>query len=510
MRHGIVTIVTRIDAKRRDAEAMRDRLKGLDPDSFKPLIGLHFASLSIIDNLTDRPGDPAFEPHLVFEASFDGTREDFIDDLVAIAGATLDDVYRDCVDYPEPGTRLPQLVKNYLLRHDVGADALYIAYPGRTVGQITQESRLRDALVEMNRNDRTALADRQLPPPMQRSLLSLLRRQVSSNPELQGALTLAERPFVVTYGAQLAEAAFKTVVALLFLGLVVWAYDLPVFGPTREKVLAGLLVALSFVSRLIGVWRPKWRKTALILLVAAAAVSLAGSEVLDAAGRGLAAISTGIFYVVSGLLLVVAAWIVIVQIHEWLDPEPPPPSWNSAREQQLRQMEHRRAQNHMVGLNRIKPGFRFLPFRLWTVRLVLWIIHVTKHLEKSGTLSGISTIHFARWVVIDRGRQVLFLSHYDGDWDAYLGDFVEQASSGLTAIWSNCVGFPRSWLLMFGGARDQRAFKAYARGHQHETLFLHSAYPHLTVADIDNHTAIREALGRSLDTVELDTLLRRL
>ena len=162
----------------------------------------------------------------------------------------------------------------------------------------------------------------------------------------------------------------------------------------------------------------------------------------------------------------------------------------------------------MVGLNRIKPGI--LNFRLWTVRFVLWTIHVTKHLGKSGLLSGISSIHFARWVIIDHGRQVLFLTHYDGDWDAYLGDFVEEASKGLTAIWSNCVGFPRAWFLLGGGARDQRAFKAYSRRSQHETLWVYRAYPQLTVANIENHTAIREALGQSLDAAGLEALLRRL
>jgi hypothetical protein len=212
-----------------------------------------------------------------------------------------------------------------------------------------------------------------------------------------------------------------------------------------------------------------------------------------------------------GLVLVAipVLWIVVVQLHEWLvDPAPPNPSWDSTREAILRRLEHLRAQNHMVGLNEIKPGF--LPFRLATVKLVLWIIHATKHLEKSGMLSGISTIHFARWVVIDKGRQLLFLSHYDGDWDAYLGDFVEQASRGLTAIWSNCVGFPRSSFLMWGGARDQRAFKAYSRRSQQETLFVYCAYPQLTVSNIENHTAIREALGTSLDAAGLEALFRRL
>ncbi len=214
------------------------------------------------------------------------------------------------------------------------------------------------------------------------------------------------------------------------------------------------------------------------------------------------------FEIALWLFAFVASWILIVHIHEWLGPEPPLPSWDPQRETVLRRLENRKAQNHLVGLNRIKPGFFRL--RLWTVRFVLWIVHASKHFGRSGLLSGLSTIHFARWVVIDKGRRLLFLSHYDGDWDAYLGDFVEQASHGLTAIWSNCVGFPRTWFLLFGGARDQRAFKAYARRHQHESLYVYTPYPHLTVTNIQNADGDSRGAGTIARRGRDEALLRRL
>lgn len=504
MRHGIVTIVTPIRAGREND--VRDRLRDLGDDVLprEHLIGLHFASLSVIG------APPDFTPHVVFEASFDGTREDFIDDLVATAGPTLDSIYQDCTGYPQPGTQLPQVVKNYLLRHDVGADCLFIAYPNRTVGQIKHEHQLRRTLAALDRYDRDTLAPWHLPPPTQRSLASLLRRQIAATPALQGTLTLPERPFLVTYGPQIADTVFRTVGALLFLGLVVSVYSR--WGGLSELKLSSILVSLGFAARLIAVWRPNWGKTSLTLFVAAAAVWVTRIDGADSViywvTRGLVAVARYVMWIIGIVIAVVAAWVLIVQLHEWSDPEPPLPSWDPRREEMLRRLEQRDAQNHMVGLNRIKPGF--LNFRLWNVRFVLWTIHITKHLGKSGLLSGISSIHFARWVVIDHGRQVLFLTNYDGDWDAYLGDFVEQASKGLTAIWSNCVGFPRAWLLLGGGARDQRAFKAYARGSQHETLWVYRAYPQLTVANIENHTAIRAALGESLDAAGLEALLRRL
>jgi hypothetical protein len=513
MRHGILTILTPI-LPDRDLETFRQELRALDSRTFpcQELIGLHFASLSVIgkyDNqYAEAPED--FNPHLVFEVSFDGSREDFIDDLVAVMGRRLDCVYKHCSGYPGTGRRLPQLVKNYLLRHDVGADAVFIAYPRRTVGQIHQENQLRDALVEQDQRIRTSDDIRQLEPPMQRSLVRLLRERISQMPHLQGVLTLPERPFLVTYGGLIGDIVLKTLAALLVLGAVVTLnrrWETP-----TEFVLAPIMLVLAFVTWLIGVWRPQWRNTSLVLLIGAAVVWLLRKQwigfALDWVTRGLVMVAIVTLSTLGIVILAAVLWILVVQILEWTDPEPPLPYWDPVREHTLRRLENRTAQNHLVGLNRIKPGlFRF---RLWTVRLVLWILHATKHFEKAGMLSGLSTIHFARWTVIDKGRQLLFLSHYDGDWDAYLGDFVEQASAGLTAVWSNCVGFPRAWFLVGGGAKDQRAFKAYARQHQHETLYLYSAYPQLTVSDIETHTAIREALGRSLDAAGLAAMLRRL
>src|SRR5262249_15776396 len=137
------------------------------------------------------------------------------------------------------------------------------------------------------------------------------------------------------------------------------------------------------------------------------------------------------------LIALVLLWLLFVQIHEWRDPDPPLPSWDPNEEQRLRARERHDAQNLLIGLNAIKPGFfNLVFFRLGTLRVVLWTIHFVKYLTKSGRLAGISSIHFARWVIINHGRHVLFISHYDGDWDAYLGDFVEQAKKPLTAIWS--------------------------------------------------------------------------
>jgi hypothetical protein len=52
----------------------------------------------------------------------------------------------------------------------------------------------------VDRCDRNEFPLGNLQPRSQRSLVSLLRRQIAATPALQGTLTLPERPFLVTYG----------------------------------------------------------------------------------------------------------------------------------------------------------------------------------------------------------------------------------------------------------------------------------------------------------------------
>src|SRR5439155_21408865 len=43
---------------------------------------------------------------------------------------------------------IPRIAREYLLRHDAGANTFFCGSPGRTVAQITDEHRLRAAIVE--------------------------------------------------------------------------------------------------------------------------------------------------------------------------------------------------------------------------------------------------------------------------------------------------------------------------------------------------------------------------
>jgi Dyp-type peroxidase family len=148
-------------------------------------------------------------------------------------------------------------------------------------------------------------------------------------------------------------------------------------------------------------------------------------------------------------------------------------------------------QNQLTHLVAVKPGV----LRWLLIRLVFAVLDVlAANLYNKGKLGGIPSIHFARWVMIP-GRGVLFLSNFDSSWQSYLGDFIDQASAGLTAVWSNTVRYPRTTWLLTAGSRDASRFLAWTRAHQHPTHVWYAAYPGLSIVNVNTNTEIRRGLA---------------
>ncbi len=78
----------------------------------------------------------------------------------------------------------------------------------------------------------------------------------------------------------------------------------------------------------------------------------------------------------------------------------------------------------------------------------------SKRLAPAGSLIGISTIHFVRWLLLDDGRRLMMVSDYDGSWESYIDEFAELILSGLDAIWEGSDGYPPD------GARDLPGIQA--------------------------------------------------
>ncbi|MBV9108851.1 MAG: Dyp-type peroxidase, partial [Gemmatimonadetes bacterium] len=174
---------------------------------------------------------------------------------------------------------------------------------------------------------------------------------------------------------------------------------------------------------------------------------------------------------------------------------------------ELQSSEDRIVQNEMSSVIYIKEP---LWFRSIVLRTVLGFINFSaRYLSNQGNLAGIPSIHFARWVIVDEGRRLVFFSNFDGSWDNYLGDFIDKSSSGLTAVWSNCVGFPRTTGLTGGGATNEQQFKAYSRQSQIATQVWYSAYRWLSVSNINNNSKLRLGLYEEMDEAATLAWLRR-
>jgi len=221
----------------------------------------------------------------------------------------------------------------------------------------------------------------------------------------------------------------------------------------------------------------------------------------------------GVLAFLGVLLLLFLLFLIILRYKEEHDKEAPL-GYSCPDVANLIARENLIVQNQMTGINSLKPGF----FRLFTERVVQAVINfVARFIANDGDLAGIPSIHFARWCIIDNGRRLLFLTNYDGSWENYLGDFVDKAGSGLTAVWSNTVlnkadeGFPTTkWLFREGGARDEQRFKAFARSSQVTTNIWYSAYKELSVQNINNNSMIRAGLYGDLSPLETLEWLHRL
>jgi hypothetical protein len=135
-----------------------------------------------------------------------------------------------------------------------------------------------------------------------------------------------------------------------------------------------------------------------------------------------------------------------------------------------------------------------------------------RRIYNQGVLFGVSTIHFVRWVIIDKGRRLLFMTNYDGSRVAYVNDFVTrswQVPWVLTAIWTNTIGFLKSRWLVLDGARDGAGLTAFLVRHRVPTLVWYIAYERLTTGNILNNAKIRRGLFAELDEQETAAWLGR-
>jgi hypothetical protein len=162
--------------------------------------------------------------------------------------------------------------------------------------------------------------------------------------------------------------------------------------------------------------------------------------------------------------------------------------------EEVEDREDRTLQNHLVTVSAVKES----PIRILTLRRVLRALSLlVKVYFNQADLGGIRTIHFAQFLILENPDRLLFMSNYDAAFGSYLQEF--NSVRGVTAVWSNCDGFPPSFGLLRDGAEDEQRFRQFGRRNQAPTLGWFSAYPDLFIRDIATATATRENLQRRLE-----------
>ena len=210
------------------------------------------------------------------------------------------------------------------------------------------------------------------------------------------------------------------------------------------------------------------------------------------------------------LLPVVIVWILYIHFrHEKTDKNftLTPSQVNEKHLQYLEEYEDLENQNQFTQLVMMKPG----KVRLITFKALMLFARTLIRLKfVKGKLMGIPTIHFARWVLFDNDKRVLFFSNFDGSWQQYLGDFIDKSGWGLTGIFTNTTNFPKTNFMFTGGAYDEEHFLAWSRFTQLPTQVWYSAYPHLSIKNVNNNTLIRQELVKDLSEAQAQLFLKRL
>lgn len=194
-------------------------------------------------------------------------------------------------------------------------------------------------------------------------------------------------------------------------------------------------------------------------------------------------------------------WLVLSRIFERKDDRERKPIIRDEAVTQMVNQEDRIYQNQLTIYGTIKkPRW----FRLTTLKIGLFLFSTNGgYRSTKGKLSGIETIHFARWSLFNNQKNVLFLSNYDGPWQIYLSQFIDNSAMAMNLTFSNMVGYPKTKFLVWGGAFDEQKFKTVVRNNQYPSQIWYSAYPYFTIKNILHNNEIRKGLdGSSKETAD--------
>ena len=102
----------------------------------------------------------------------------------------------------------------------------------------------------------------------------------------------------------------------------------------------------------------------------------------------------------------------------------------------------------------------------------------------------VGTLHDMRFVLLDNDATLFFATAYDGEWDAYIDDFVTKIPNSMDILFCNCAGWP--------GIRSP-VIKDWLVKHQITADAWYVASPNLTVAETKRLEKVGAAVEEFLD-----------
>jgi len=104
----------------------------------------------------------------------------------------------------------------------------------------------------------------------------------------------------------------------------------------------------------------------------------------------------------------------------------------------------------------------------------------------------VGTLHDMRFVFLDNDTKLLFATAYDGEWDAYIDDFVTKIPNALDLLFCNIEGWP---------GIHSPSVKDWLVKHQVTAEAWYVANPNLTVAETRRLEKVGNAVENFLDKV---------
>lgn len=506
-----------------------DKPHGDEAINFERLISgiptLHFLSMSVFE-------DQAYDPIFILEANFDGAPGPFWAHFETIAGPTMREILRCCKQPLDNDRDLHAAVT----KADSGA-AVSPYLEARTQGPsvfhhgnrgLSRKTILNQAILFRAIREELDAPANQAPEPYRGASPTEFHRRLRDRMGTQFPW-LSEAPPPRIPKLQRFGDIWRL---FCFLTFTLLAFALPgIFAaallPSNIYLTGILVLALAAITVAILLRKPLqdtevktkfyfWQfvfrfllKNAIIITVAASALlalPVAIGLVIDAAvnsfnGAGRPSstcllcqpVTSVILLGYLGLIFTVPGVVLWLRYFEKRDSSQDAPPIDADVSANMARMEDWVSQNHMGSIVNIRPGILRKVIITAGHRGLGLLLRVK---ATDGYLGSMRTVHFAHWAFLNNSSRLLFFSNFDQSWGSYLDDFIEKAHAGLTLAWGCGVGFPPTRFLIQDGASHGRRFKNWALASRTVSRLWFSAYPELSVDQIERNYEIAEGLQR--------------